>query len=245
MRLTATRAMAALSLLALAHAPAMAQDEGGASEVLTEAMVEAVEETVEEAGEEDGRTGFQLGGPGPSAILLAPSRFLGTYGEGWLEADAEVCLEQGEVVVLAPSEARIASVELRGPLCTIVGDAPEVATIVVELPAAGSRPRSGATRGVAPARASRSPTPRSPSFRVAAGSDAVLARYPRGTRVVESAEICLERGEQVTLISSAGQRVTYRGPGCARRNVEPSGRNVGGFTFGWNGWSDPRTGERS
>ena len=167
----------------------------------------------------------------PTYIVSATGRFLEAYPtENWLDPELEICLEEGEVVQLARPESGIAAMELRGELCTTVAAAPDVATIVVEN--AQPRPaRSGATRGTA-AMASMN---RAPAFRVASGSPDVLERFPRGSQVTRETEICLERGQQVTLISRRGQRVTYRGPGCARRNAQPSGTNLGGFTFGWNG----------
>lgn len=245
MRTAAGLSATALALLALthAHAPALAQDDGTGSQELSEemaeAMVESVEETVEQSGEE---TVEEAGEPAPvlTYIVAAPARFLEAYGGAeWLDAATEICLEEGEVVELARPSARIAAMELRGELCTTVADAPDAATVLIEAPAPDRRVRTAATRGVGATSRNR------PAFfRVASGSEAVLERYPRGSRVTEQSEICLARGQQVTLISSAGQRVTYRGPGCARRNAEPSGRNVGGFTFGWNGWGVPSAGER-
>lgn len=235
----------ALAALAVLVAPAaMAQD---ANEAMAEDAVPAVaeiEEAVAEAAAE--------AEPPQTYILSASDRFLAEYAsESWLDPALEICLEEGEQVSLARTNTQIATMELRGPLCTQVGTADEVATIVAERAdpelasmmarrlmmeeqsrqSAERRVRAGSTRGVASASSSRSTV-----FRVASGSSEVLAEFPRGTTVTRGTELCLARGQQVTLISSQGQRVTYRGPGCARRNAQPSESNLGGFTFGWNSW---------
>ena len=174
--------------------------------------------------------------PEPTYILSASDRFLGLYGgEAWLAPDLEICLEEGERVQLGRPGSDIASMELRGALCTRVADASEVASIVVERVEERQVVRAGATRGVSTSNTRpRAAASRTPSFRVAAGTGNVLDQFPVGTRIMTGTEICLERGQQVTLISNRGQRVTYRGPGCARRNTQSSESNLGGFTFGWN-----------
>ena len=218
MRHILTLACAAFALSAVGHAPASAQDVDEAEPEYEEEALEEAEEPVEEA-------------TVLTYILSAPDRFLAEYGGAqWLDGATEICLDEGEVVELARPSARIAAMELRGALCTSVADAPQAATVLVEAQSRPPRARTGVVRGIASV-ASR----RTVGFRVASGSEAVLAQHPRGSRVTSDSEICLERGQQVTLISSAGQRVTYRGPGCARRNAAPSARNIGGFTFGWNG----------
>jgi hypothetical protein len=68
---------------------------------------------------------------------------------------------------------------------------------------------------------------------VASGSPGVLARFPRGTQVTLQTVICLKAGEQVTVQGSNGQSVTYNRPGCLKRDGQPTGQNMGGFTFGW------------
>lgn len=174
-------------------------------------------------------------------ILAAPARFLAAYGgQEWLDPESEICLEDGETVVLARPASRIVSMELRGPLCTTVAAAPDEASILVERESQTRTVRAGATRGVSTTSRLQASDPQTPGFRVASGTEGVLARFPVGTRVALETEICLARREQVTLISSRGQRVTYRGPGCARRNTRPSSDNLGGFTFGWNGYAAPR-----
>lgn len=218
MRQILTLACAAFALSALGHASASAQDADETESEFEEEVLETDEEPVEEA-------------TVLTYILSAPDRFLAEYGGAeWLDAGTEICLEEGEVVELARPSARIAAMELRGALCTSVADAPQAATVLVEAQSRPPRVRSGAVRGTASVTSRRTV-----GYRVASGSEAVLAQHPRGSRVTSESEICLERGQQVTLISSAGQRVTYRGPGCARRNAAPSARNIGGFTFGWNG----------
>lgn len=75
--------------------------------------------------------------------------------------------------------------------------------------------------------------PPPPIYRVASGSPSVLARFPRGTQVTLQTEICLKAGEQITVQGSNGQSVTYNRPGCLKRDGQPTGQNMGGFTFGW------------
>jgi hypothetical protein len=69
-------------------------------------------------------------------------------------------------------------------------------------------------------------------FRVANASPAVLDRYPRGSVVQRSSRLCLDTGEQITILGTNGQRVTYRGPGCLQRQTRPTRENLGGFIFG-------------
>lgn len=213
-----------LAAIAVLTAPtAMAQDADRATTEDAAEVAELPDSEPEPASEE-------LAG---TYILSASDRFLAAYGsETWLAPELEVCLEEGEQVQLGQTGTQIASMELRGALCTRVADAEEVATIVVERERRNVRVRAGATRGVSARPASVSV----PVFRVATGTGDVLSQFPAGTRVTADVEICLQRGQQVTLISSRGQRVTYRGPGCARRNARPSATNQGGFTFGWKGF---------
>lgn len=69
-------------------------------------------------------------------------------------------------------------------------------------------------------------------FRLASATPAVLQRFPRGTLVEKTTELCLNDGEQATVSGSHGQSVTYTGPGCLRRKAQPTSTNIGGFTFG-------------
>lgn len=243
-------------------APLAAQDEAAqeAAQEAAEAAAQAVEQAATDAAEaadqtvtdQSGEEAAEAGadgveaqeetteeGPAPepadttSYIIAASDRFLTEYsGNGWLMPDLEICLEEGEVVVLAQPSANIERLELRGPLCTQVADTVSVATIVIETfaVAESTSVRAAVVRGAA----TPSAGPRRAVFRVASGSDPVLERFPRGSTVTRASEICLERGEQITLVSNRGQRVTYRGPGCAKRNTQPSPGNLGGFTFGWN-----------
>lgn len=97
-------------------------------------------------------------------------------------------------------------------------------------PTASARPpgrtRTGAVRGTPPT------PPRPVIFRIASGSSAVLARFPRGTLVERSTALCLRAGEQVSVAASNGQSVSYTGPGCLKRQARPTRDNIGGFTFG-------------
>jgi hypothetical protein len=106
-------------------------------------------------------------------------------------------------------------------------------TRLAELFSSRQRMRTGAVRSSGDDTAERS-APRPIIFRVASGSDTVLQRIPQRTVVSRTSRICLSEGEQITLIGTNGQRVTYTGPGCARRNSRPTGTNPGGFVFGWN-----------
>ena len=216
------RPMAMIAALwALAAPAAYAQDAG-------EEAASEIAETTEAVAEEPAPIE-------PTYILSANDRFLGLYGgEAWLAPDLEICLEEGERVQLGRPGSDIASMELRGALCTRVADASEVATIVVERTEEASPARMGATRGANTRVAAASLTSRRRSFRVASGTRQVLDQFPVGSRIMRDTEICLDRGQQVTLISNRGQRVTYRGPGCARRNTQSTESNLGGFTFGWN-----------
>lgn len=215
-------------LWAVAAPAAHAQDSA-------EAMADETVEVTETASEESPTSE-------PTYILSASDRFLGLYGgEAWLAPDLQICLEEGERVQLGRPASDIASMELRGALCTRVADASEVASIVVERVEERQTVRAGATRGVATNNTRpRAAASRTPSFRVAAGTGNVLDQFPVGTRVMTGTEICLDRGQQVTLISNRGQRVTYRGPGCARRNTQSTESNLGGFTFGWNRYGTNR-----
>lgn len=235
---TAHAMIGAAAMLALGT-PAMAQDEAEMAEEAAEEMVEQAAEEAEAAMEEEMTEEAE---PAPAYVIAAPDRFLTAYpSDGWLTPETEICLEEGERVLLAQPESGFEQLELRGALCTLIGDAGEAATIVVEVAprASPNRPMTAAVRGTATSGvrgAAMAMGSRRQTFRVASGSPAVLEAFPRGTTITSSAEICLERGQQITLISRRGQRVTYRGPGCARRNAEPTPGNIGGFTFGWNEW---------
>lgn len=78
------------------------------------------------------------------------------------------------------------------------------------------------------------PPPPPPVFRVRSASPAVLEKFPRGSEVTRKTRICLEEGEQLTIVGSNGQSVTYTGPGCMQRSAPSTSDNVGGFTFGYN-----------
>ena len=230
------RSISFLALLGAAPAVAQAQETEAHAEAVEAveavAATEEVEVAVEEVAAEEAAEPEM---PAPTYILSGPGRFLEAYGgEEWLAPETEICLEEGEVVQLARPEAQVASMELRGALCTTIAQALDAATIVIESAAPRPVVRTAATRGVG----SSASGPQQTIIRVAAGSRDVLEQFPRGTRVTPETPICLERGQQVTLVTSTGQRVTYRGPGCARRSTRSTGDNLGGFTFGWNGLSE-------
>lgn len=149
-----------------------------------------------------------------------------------LPAGSRVCLREGDVVRLQSSSR---SRELTGPGCftleranpassgNLLQTRPRQRPLLFSLGGSASGPRNDPI-----------------TYRVSAASQSVLERYPRGTPVDLATRICLEDDEQVTIVSSKGQRVTYRGPGCARRNARPSADNLGGFTFGWNRFGSSR-----
>ena len=229
-------------------APALAQDEAtgeaaadavDTTEAASEAAAAAVAKAVEAAAEEvESEASAEPAAPLPPAYIIAANdRFITEYaGDGWLRPDQEICLEEGEVVQIArrqPSDGAIerVSIELRGEMCTLVGEAEEAATIVLVTMEGGvgpNGPRAAVVRGTLPGGGAA----RRDVFRVASGSEAVLERFARGSTITRSSEVCLNSGEQITLISRRGQRVTYRGPGCARRSERPTPGNLGGFTFG-------------
>lgn len=95
-------------------------------------------------------------------------------------------------------------------------------------------PLSAALPGTGSARppSRRIVPPRPIIFRLASATPAVLQRFPRGTLVEKTTELCLNDGEQATVSGSHGQSVTYTGPGCLRRKAQPTNTNIGGFTFG-------------
>lgn len=206
------------------------QDEDPAEEAMADVM-DAETEMEEAIAETETETETETD-TNPTYIVSATGRFLEAYPtRNWLDPELEICLEEGEVVQLARPASSIASMELRGEMCSTVAAAPDVATVVVETVRPPRNARMGSVRGSG----SSAGVARVAGFRIASGSADVLERFPRGSQVTRETEICLERGQQVTLISHRGQRVTYRGPGCARRNAQPSSTNLGGFTFGWNG----------
>lgn len=143
-----------------------------------------------------------------------------------LPAGSRVCLREGDVVRLQSSSR---SRELTGPGCfTLERANPASLGSLLR-----TRPRERPVLAVIGGTTS-GPRNDPVTYRVSAASQSVLERYPRGTPVDLATRICLEEDEQVTIVSSKGQRVTYRGPGCARRNTRPSADNLSGFTFGWN-----------
>ena len=139
---------------------------------------------------------------------------------------ARICLREGDIVtVLGNGGTRV----LRGPGCFMLASMTRTRRFAAMISGNPSRARTGAVRGGSVNGGSRTVT-----FRVSSATDSVLERFPRGSLVSRSTRICLEEGEQITIVGSNGQRVTYRGPGCARRNARPTEDNLGGFTFGWN-----------
>lgn len=101
--------------------------------------------------------------------------------------------------------------------------------IAAAAPAVPKRTRTGSIR--ASARPAAVP-PRPIIFRLAAASPAVLKRHPRGTLVQRTTALCLNPGEEATIVGSNGQSVSYTGPGCLHRKARPTSTNIGGFTFG-------------
>lgn len=96
------------------------------------------------------------------------------------------------------------------------------------MPVAVPRARAGAATSAARPAA----PPRPIIFRLASASPAVSQRYARGTLLQKTTALCLNHGEEATIVGGSGQSVSYSGPGCLHRKAKPTGANIGGFTFG-------------
>lgn len=160
----------------------------------------------------------------------------------WAQEDYDTALLLGDAAAIDRAFARLQV--LKRPLPESAG---EDEPMVVGSPAApktrglrpakpsASRPRTGATRPAAARAASARPPavpPRPIIFRLASASPGVLDRYPRGTLVQRTTALCLNPGEEATIVGSNGQSVSYTGPGCLNRKARPTSTNIGGFTFG-------------
>lgn len=140
-----------------------------------------------------------------------------------------ICLSEGETIELRGTQG---SVQLSGVKC--FDDRALAMEFAVaqrrqlesarEAPAYTRRARTGAVRG------SASPAPPSSLF-VYHGSKTALARYPRGTRKDKYGEICLSKGESLTLVSRSGGKQTL-GEGCDKPLQQDKGRNSGATTLG-------------
>ncbi len=139
--------------------------------------------------------------------------------------------EEPEALATARAEYIRVMREVMGVETDGMIELPPVEAVVVESaedgPRSRKRVRTAAMRGTPPP-----PPPRPVIFRIASGSPAVLARFPRGMLVQRGTAICLKTGEQLNIAGSNGQSVSYSGPGCLNRGGRPTSENVGGFTFG-------------
>lgn len=140
--------------------------------------------------------------------------------------------QSGDAAAIAQAEQVYAAAH-NGP-----GD-PVVEAEVVESTGAASpaprsaRPKRARTGSVRPSASRPAPAPPRPViFRLANASPEVLKRYPRGTLVQRTTALCLNHGEEATIVGSNGQSVSYSGPGCLHRKARPTAENIGGFTFG-------------
>lgn len=169
------------------------------------------------------------GGNGGSGVVVkSAGPTSATYPVGKrIAANSRLCLQAGDSVTLL---SRGGTRAFRGPGCFTTGTsgASSRSAFAQLTRQRGGRARSGASRGGSSDESGSRPV----VYRVAAGTDSAIERYPRRSLVNRSSRICLENGEQITIIGSNGQRVTYSGPGCARRTARPSADNIGGFVFG-------------
>ena len=153
---------------------------------------------------------------GPSAIRFPVGQRIG--------ATRPVCLEAEDTVTVVDEDGTFT---LRGPGCSYAARTTPSTTKAFIASTSTRRVRTGAVRG-----SGSGPSSKPVVFRVSGGTEAVLARFPRGSVVQRRANICLAEGQQLSIAGSNGQRVTYRGPGCMKRNARPTRDNLGGFTFG-------------
>ena len=73
----------------------------------------------------------------------------------------------------------------------------------------------------------------SQTYVVSAGTASALKRFPKGTARRLTDQICLQKGETLTLVSrTSGRRVTYAGPGCNKAAANPDGTQSGATTIG-------------
>lgn len=196
----------------------------GLSLLVEEEAAQAASGTPVAAASSSGGGGYSGGG----IVIRSGGPTSATYPVGTrIAASARLCLQNGDRVTLLSGDATRV---FAGPGCfdTRRSGTSSRSTFAQLTRQRSGRARTGAIRGGS----ASDPGSRPVVFRVAAGSDSAIERYPRRSIVNRSSRICLEDGEQITIIGSNGQRVTYSGPGCARRTARPSADNIGGFVFG-------------
>jgi len=163
------------------------------------------------------------------AALQALEQAQDAYAAALAGGDAEE-IKRAEAALQDAQSRRFEWVLQSEPM--VVGSPPSTTRGVITPKASAPRKR---TRTGAPRAAAAPPPPPPPRpviFRIASGSPAALARFPRGTLVQRGTALCLKAGEQVTVAGNNGQSATYTGPGCLNRSARPTRENVGGFTFG-------------
>ena len=84
-----------------------------------------------------------------------------------------------------------------------------------------------------PAKLPPPPSGAAQTYVVSAGTASALKRFPKGTARRLTDQICLQKGETLTLVSrTSGRRVTYAGPGCNKAAANPDGTQSGATTIG-------------
>lgn len=163
----------------------------------------------------------------------------GVRGDDWLFGVSSVSEDgvDGPVASAVPGGAFAPLAMQAGDELAFMGAFAAQAQTPAPPPPAPAAPRRGTTRGVASAA-----RPPAQIWRVGGGNRAGLAKYPRGTRLRQGQNICLEAREQVTLRSNRGRTVTYIGKGCNRRPRMPEGNHQPATTFGWMDLAEPSFG---
>lgn len=150
-------------------------------------------------------------------------------------AEHEAAIAVGNAATIEQAHRKLKEAQRKGAgkgvydEAVIVGSPPGAKPARLKAAAPPKRTRTGSIR--ASARPAAMP-PRPIIFRLANGSPAVLKRHPRGTLVQRTTALCLNPGEEATIVGSNGQSVSYNGPGCLNRKARPTSTNIGGFTFG-------------
>ncbi len=162
--------------------------------------------------------------------FAAEQRELHTHLIEQAQAEHVAAIEGGDTAVIERAHLKLKEAQRKGAEKGVYV-APPLSTrgIAAAAPAAPKRTRTGAIR----ASARPATPPRPVIFRLANASPAVLKRHPRGTLVQRTTALCLNPGEEATIVGSNGQSVSYSGPGCLNRKAKPTSTNIGGFTFGW------------
>jgi hypothetical protein len=181
------------------------------------------------------RVTFQILGEGCFKLGMAEEdafadeqRALHTHLIGQAEAEHQVAAASGDKAATDLAHARLQEALRQGaehgvhPATPAAASTRRAATATLMRSAPG-RVRTGAVRGDPPA----VPASRPVIFRLASATPGVLKRYPRGTLVQRTTALCLNRGEEATIVGSNGQSANYSGSGCLHRKA------------GRAGWFDP------